>query len=66
MEAIVTQLRDHGKVEHGFMGISMTNLDEAAHKQLGVDGAITACRQNLWFGVLNAIQNQHLRRRVGR
>lgn len=35
-------------------------------KQLGVDGAITACRQNLWFGVLTAIQNQHLRRRVAR
>ena len=31
-------------------------------RQLGVDGAINACRQNLWFGVLSAIQTQHLRR----
>ena len=35
-------------------------------RQLGVDGAVNACRQNLWFGVLQAIQNQHLRRRYGR
>jgi len=31
-------------------------------RQLGIDGAINACRQNLWFGVLTAIQHQHLRR----
>jgi len=35
-------------------------------RNLGVDGAVTACRQNLWFGVLEAIQNQHLRRRARR
>ncbi|MCC7046373.1 MAG: hypothetical protein IT562_06650 [Alphaproteobacteria bacterium] len=35
-------------------------------RQLGVDGAINACRQNLWFGVLQAIQRQHLLRRAGR
>lgn len=35
-------------------------------RQLGVDGAINACRQNLWFGVLQAIQHQHLLRRAGR
>ena len=35
-------------------------------RQLGVDGAVNACRQNLWFGVLQSIQNQHLRRRFGR
>ncbi len=33
-------------------------------RQLGVDGAINACRQNLWFGVLQAIQHQHLLRRA--
>jgi hypothetical protein len=31
-------------------------------RKLGVDGAINQCRQNLWFGVLQAIQNQHLLR----
>ncbi len=35
-------------------------------RQLGMDGAINACRQNLWFGVLQAIQHQHLRHRAGR
>jgi len=35
-------------------------------RQLGIDGAVNACRQNLWFGVLQSIQNQHLRRRFGR
>ncbi len=35
-------------------------------RQLGVDGAINACRQNLWFGVLQAIQSQHLRHRARR
>ena len=40
MEAIVTQLRDHGKVAHGFMGISMSPLDDAAYKQLGVASGV--------------------------
>ena len=34
-------------------------------RQLGIDGAINACRQNLWFGVLQAIQHQHLRKTHG-
>ena len=34
-------------------------------RQLGVNGAINACRQNLWFGALQAIQHQHLLRRAG-
>jgi len=33
-------------------------------RQLGVDGAINACRQNLWFGVLQSIQHHHLRHRA--
>ncbi|MGQ0676248.1 MAG: hypothetical protein ACT4N4_09210 [Rhodospirillales bacterium] len=43
-------------------GQSTDKLAADLVRQLGVDGAINACRQNLWFGVLAAIQHLHLRR----
>lgn len=40
IEGIVEQLKTKGKVEHGYMGIAMAQLDEAGKKQLGVDGGV--------------------------
>lgn len=40
LEDIVSQLRDDGKVSHGFLGVQMAALNEAGKKQLGVAGGV--------------------------
>lgn len=40
LEDIVNQLRDDGKVSHGFLGVQMAALNEAGKKQLGVAGGV--------------------------
>ncbi len=40
LEDIVSQLRDDGKVSHGYLGVQMASLNEAGKKQLGVDGGV--------------------------
>lgn len=40
LEDIVNQLREDGKVSHGFLGVQMAALNEAGKKQLGVAGGV--------------------------
>ncbi len=40
LEDIVAQLRDDGKVSHGYLGVQMAALNEAGKKQLGVEGGV--------------------------
>ena len=40
LQTIVQQLRDDGKVEHGFLGVQMASLNDTGKKQLGVPGGV--------------------------
>jgi len=40
LEDIVAQLRDDGKVSHGYLGVQMAALNDAGKKQLGVEGGV--------------------------
>ena len=40
LENIVQQLRDNGKVDHGYLGVQMASLNDAGKKQLGVTNGV--------------------------